>query len=87
MNGEQRNPWNDPNVQDALKQGRGPEDISLIACQHCGVYGYYNDGSGFCCRACGWSAGGRAIDALIDNAEVITLDDYTGMMAEQEEYP
>ena len=84
-----RSPWNDPNVKAALKQGRPASDISLICCPECGTYGYYNDGSHFSCSGdmCGYSCRGDRLDALIDNGEVITLDDYAEMAAEEEQIP
>lgn len=43
-------------VREALKDGRTPDDIAVIACPKCGSYGYYNEGSHFSCRYCklGW---------------------------------
>jgi hypothetical protein len=48
--------WNDPGVKAALKDGRAPEDICVLACPRCGRLGYYNQGSTFYCRRCkqGW---------------------------------
>jgi hypothetical protein len=70
------NPWDDPNVTRALKNGRLPSDISLICCRSCNLYGYYNNGSHFTCSECGWSASGDTLDAIIDNCDVTTLQDY-----------
>ncbi len=48
--------WKDPAVKTALKSGRSPGDIAVIACPKCGHWGYYNQGSHFWCRLCreGW---------------------------------
>jgi rubrerythrin len=45
--------WNDPNVNDALKEGRPSSDIAVLRCPQCGTLGYYNEGSHFSCRRCG----------------------------------
>lgn len=81
-------PWEDPNVKASLKS-RQPSEISLVQCEECGLYGYYNDGSHFTCAdpICGWSASGNTMDRIIDAGDVITLDDYTDMMADSEDYP
>lgn len=76
-----RSIWDDPNVKDALKNGREPSDISLICCGGCGLYGYYNDGSHFTCSECDWSASGETLDMLIDNGEVVSLEEYSDMDA------
>src|ERR1017187_7390401 len=44
--------WKDPSVKGALKQGRSPDDIMVMACPQCGEWGYYNQGSHFYCRHC-----------------------------------
>ncbi len=84
-----RSPYDDPNVKDALAEGRPASDIWLIQCQACGTYGYYNQGSHFNCSAdgCDFYAAGRAMDVIIDNGEVITLDDWTGMQVADEDVP
>ncbi len=45
-------PWTDPRVKLALESGRPPTDIALLSCPKCGIFGYYNQGSHFCCRFC-----------------------------------
>jgi hypothetical protein len=83
------NPYDDPNVRQAIADGRQPSEISLIACPRCGVYGYYNDGSHWTCRdeKCGYRASGRKMDMLIDNGEVTTLDDWSAMQVMEDKYP
>jgi hypothetical protein len=44
--------WKDPEIKRALKSGRSPDDIAVLACPMCGHYGYYNEGSHFYCRHC-----------------------------------
>jgi hypothetical protein len=44
--------WKDPQVQEALKDGRSADDIAVIDCPKCGKWGYYNEGSHFTCRFC-----------------------------------
>ena len=44
--------WKDPQVQEALKDGRSADDIAVLACPECGCWGYYNEGSHFSCRFC-----------------------------------
>ena len=48
--------WKDPNVQEALKDGRSADDIAVITCPKCNRWGCYNQGSNFWCRFCeeGW---------------------------------
>lgn len=48
--------WKDPSVVAALKDGRPPDDVMVMACPKCNRYGYYNQGSNFWCRFCkeGW---------------------------------
>lgn len=70
-----RNPWLDPNVREALDEGRSASDISLICCGRCGNYGYYNDGSHFTCGVCDWTAAGERLDAIFDEGGIITLDE------------
>lgn len=81
---EYRNPWDDPNVKDALKQ-RGSSHVYLIQCYDCGNYSYYNEGSHFSCGVCPWSVSGDDLDALLDNGEAITLDDYMAAWREASE--
>jgi hypothetical protein len=81
-----RSPWEDPNVKEALKD-RAPDDIALLCCPRCDTYGYYNEGSHFTCGACRFSASGGRLDAMIENGEVITLDDYAEAQASEEGYP
>src|ERR1041385_6005446 len=44
--------WSDPRVNEAFKDGRGPDDISVLRCPACLAYSYYNDGSHFTCHRC-----------------------------------
>lgn len=44
--------WKDPQVQEALKNGRGADDIAVLSCPKCNRWGYYNEGSHFSCRFC-----------------------------------
>lgn len=74
--------WEDENVKQALANGRGPGDISLLSCPDCGVLSYYNQGSHFTCRACegGWFIATEDEDPPVDQPyilapELLTLDD------------
>ena len=44
--------WKDPQVQEALKEGRPSDNIMALPCRQCGEWGYYNQGSHFSCRLC-----------------------------------
>lgn len=44
--------WKQPEVQQALKDGRGADDIAVLRCPKCDRWGYYNEGSHFTCRFC-----------------------------------
>jgi len=44
--------WKDPQVKEALKEGRPADDIAVLDCPECGRWGYYNQGSHFSCRFC-----------------------------------
>jgi hypothetical protein len=44
--------WKDPQVKEALKNGRDATDIAVLPCPKCNRYGYYNHGSHFSCRFC-----------------------------------
>lgn len=76
-----RSPWDDPNVKQALKEGRGPGDIAVLCCERCANFSYYNQGSHFTCGVCGKSVSGRNLDALAE--EIMTLADVEG----DDEYP
>ncbi len=65
--------WKDPNVKEALKDGRGADDIWVIYCPKCGRAGYYNQGSTFYCRFC--NRGWRCSDTFLENHEPVTLAD------------
>ncbi|HEU4344048.1 MAG TPA: hypothetical protein VFU31_21035 [Candidatus Binatia bacterium] len=56
--------WKDPMVQEALADGRPPEDIAVLCCPKCGLQGYYNQGSHFTCRKCG-----QIFDVLSEDEE------------------
>jgi hypothetical protein len=71
-------PYNDSNVQEALK-GRSSEEVSLACCRECGQYSYYNDGSHFTCHWCDWSASGGILDDMIEAGKVISLADYADL--------
>jgi hypothetical protein len=73
------NPHGDPNVQEALKKGRKPEEVSLACCRKCGYYSYFNEGSHFACHWCGWSASGGLLDDMLETGEVISLADYADL--------
>lgn len=47
-----RDIWKDPAVKLALKEGRRANDIAVLDCPKCGMWGYYNQGSSFSCRFC-----------------------------------
>ncbi len=83
-----RNAWDDPNVKAALKQ-RPARLVMLCCCPDCHNYGYYNEGSHWSCsvKGCEGSFGSEGMDGLIDAGEVITLDDYTDMMANNGDVP
>ena len=82
-----RKSWNDPNVKAALKDGRSPSDIMLIECPNCGYYGYYNQGSHWSCsiEGCKGYLEDEDLDDYSDAGEIITLEDYTNMMVDQED--
>ena len=44
--------WKDPQVKEALKDGRSADDIAILRCPECNRTGYYNQGSYFTCRFC-----------------------------------
>jgi hypothetical protein len=44
--------WKDPQVQEALRDGRHTHDICCLRCPKCDRLGYYNQGSTFSCRFC-----------------------------------
>ena len=46
------NIYENPGVKAALKSGRQPDDIAILACPGCGELGYYNQGSWFSCVSC-----------------------------------
>lgn len=75
-------PWDDDNVQEALK-GRPPADIQLLSCERCGGYSYYNEGSHFTCAWCWWSAGGRRLERLLDDPGPISLEEYADPRANE----
>lgn len=56
--------WKDPNVKDALKEGRTADDIAVLECPKCNEWGYYNEGSHFYCRKCR-----RGYDVLSEDEE------------------
>jgi hypothetical protein len=80
---QDESPLADPNVQEALRDGRDYRDILLLNCPRCGWLSYYHQGSGFCCRNCGASYYVCAEDeAPLDgpcimacDTDFITLDD------------
>jgi hypothetical protein len=74
-------PFDDPNVKEALRDGRDSSDIHLIGCYVCGEYSYYNDGSHFTCRFCDWTLRGRKLDAVIEDGGAISLDGWSEMAA------
>lgn len=78
--------WDDPSVQRALNQ-RSPARIALLCCQSCGNHSYYNEGSHFECSWCNWSIAGEELDELLEAGECISLDDYTDMMIDHEDFP
>ena len=70
-----RSAWDDPNVKQALAEGRSPMDVALLCCTNCGNYGYYSQGSHFTCSVCDHSASGHKLNCLIEDGELMTLDD------------
>lgn len=70
--------WKDPAVKAALKEGRPPDDIAVIACPKCGRWGYYNQGSHFYCRLCrrGWYVCSEGEDPPTDRP-FLYLDGHT----------
>jgi hypothetical protein len=87
MSKQSEDPWCDPMVKAALKDGRQPNDIFIICCPDCNRYTYYNQGSYFDCRFCDYSARGESLDLLLDADEAITLDDYTDSLIDRENIP
>jgi ribosomal protein L37E len=67
----QGGPEDDPNVVEALRQGRDANDIMVITCSDCGWVSYYNEGSHCGCRHCG-----RDLMPKIENDECSSLADY-----------
>jgi hypothetical protein len=41
---------NDVSVNDAFRDGRGPDEIMIVDCPRCGWQTYYNEGSHWTCR-------------------------------------
>jgi hypothetical protein len=72
-------PHDDPNVREALKKGRTPEDVSLACCRKCGYYSHFDGGYHFTCHWCGWSASGGLLDDMLETGEVISLADYADL--------
>ena len=73
--------WNDPMVQEALKE-RSADDIAILSCPRCGKDVYYNEGSHFSCSACEidfyvLGEGEEAPDGLlcVNSCETRTLSD------------
>lgn len=65
--------WKDPNVSEALKDGRSADDIMVIRCPECNRLGYYNQGQVFSCRfGCGsWYCN----ELFLERNEPVTLAD------------
>lgn len=76
------NPWEDPNVKQALQDGREPNDIMLCQCLKCHGYSYYNQGSHFTCYWCNWSVSGRRLDSLLVDGECLSLEEYDEMQTD-----
>lgn len=86
MTDDEKTPWKDPNVIEAIKS-RPTQEISLIQCHNCLAHSYYNDGSHFTCQWCQWTAEGDELDEMIDQGEVVSLDDWCELQAETEDVP
>lgn len=71
-------PWADPDVKRALRDGRDPSDIALLICPKCGILGYYNEGSHFCCRMCNetWAV-------LADGEDPVEYEGWQTMCADE----
>lgn len=80
-------PWDDPNIIEALKE-RPATEISIFCCPRCQAWNYYNDGSHASCyrQGCGWFADGDMLEAMIDQGDVITLEDWLEGQAEPGPY-
>lgn len=78
-------PWTEsPLIAEALRDGRQPQDISVVTCDQCASVAYYNDGSHCACEHCGAN-----LDHLLDedSGEVSTLDDLMEMEALGDDMP
>jgi hypothetical protein len=75
--------WHEsPLIRAAVRDGRQPDDIAVVACDRCGSISYCNQGS-HC--ACEWCA--ASLDHLTDPdaGEVITLADHIDALADEED--
>jgi hypothetical protein len=78
-------PWTESHlIAEALKDGRQPQDISVVTCDQRGSVTYHNDGSHCACEHCGAS-----LDHLLDedSGDVTTLDDLMEAEASGEGMP
>ena len=82
MDGHPKTPFNDPTVMAAIAADLDPNDIQLMRCLSCGLLSYYDDGSVFRCRWCGFDGQGPILDNLADNELLISLADYLKMEGE-----
>jgi hypothetical protein len=76
-------PWTESAlIAEALKDGREPEDISVVNCDQCASTTYYNDGSHCACEHCGAN-----LDHLVDgdDREVTSLADHIDALASAED--
>jgi hypothetical protein len=76
-------PWTESAlIAEALKDGREPEDISVVNCDQCASVTYYNDGSHCACEHCGAN-----LDHLVngDDREVTSLADHIDALASAED--
>lgn len=71
--------WKDPQVMEALKDGRSADDIAVVRCPECDRWGYYNEGSHFSCRFCNrsWYVCGE--DQVSRHGLDMTIDGHTSL--------
>lgn len=70
-----RDIWKDPAVKCALKEGRFVDDIRVMECPKCNLWGYYNEGSSFSCRFCDrtWRVTTEMAEDSITLADTVTV--------------
>ena len=69
-------------IREAMRDGRGPDDICIVFCDRCNSVVYYNQGSHCSCEWCEAN-----LDHLIDDdvGGVLTLADHFDALADEED--